>query len=108
VLGSVYRAHLSTAGLPAVAAAAAKSSVVAGVGVAHALGSASLLAEVQTAFVHGMDTMLWVCGGITLASAILAFVFLPRRPDGLRGAPRAGAASPATGESGTERAQLEV
>jgi MFS transporter, DHA2 family, multidrug resistance protein len=108
VLGSVYRAHLSTAGLPAAAAAAAKSSVVAGVGVAHALGSASVLAEVQTAFVHGMDAMLWVCGGIALASAILALLFLPRRPDGLTGAPRAGAASPAAGESGTERAQLEV
>jgi MFS transporter, DHA2 family, multidrug resistance protein len=108
VLGSVYRAHLSLDGLPAAAAATAKSSVVAGVGVAHALGSASLLEEVQTAFVHGMDAMLWVCGGIALASAILALIFLPRRPDGLTGAPRAGAASPAAGESGAERAQLEV
>jgi hypothetical protein len=51
--------------------------------------------------------MLWVCGGIALASAILALIFLPRRPDGMTGAPRAGAAA-AAGESGTERAQLEV
>ena len=108
VLGSVYRAHLSLDGLPAAAAATAKSSVVAGVGVAHALGSASLLEEVQSAFVHGVDAMLWVCGGIAVASAILALIFLPRRPDGLTGAPRAGAASPAAGESGAERAQLEV
>jgi MFS transporter, DHA2 family, multidrug resistance protein len=107
VLGSVYRAHLDVTGLPAAAAAVAKSGVVAGVGVAHVLGSAALLDSVQTAFVHGLDTMLWVCGGIALASAILAFIFLPRRPDGMTGAPRAGAAA-AAGESGTERAQLEV
>jgi len=107
VLGSVYRAHLDVAGLPAAAAAVAKSGVVAGVGVAHALGSPTLLVSVQTAFVHGLDTMLWVCGGIALASAILAFLFLPRRPDGISGAPRDGAAA-AAGESGTERAQLEV
>ena len=88
VLGSVYRAHLDVTGLPAAAAAAAKSSVVAGVAVAHALGSAALLDSVRTAFVQGMDTMLWVCGGIALASAILALMFLPRRPDGMTGAPR--------------------
>jgi hypothetical protein len=46
--------------------------------------------------------------GIALASAILALIFLPRRPDGLTGAPRAGAASPAAGENGVERAQLGV
>ena len=107
VLASVYRAHLDVTGLPAAAAAVAKSGVVAGVGVAHALGSAALLESVQTAFVHGLDTMLWVCGGIALASAILALIFLPRRPDGMTGAPRAGAAA-AAGESATERAQLEV
>ena len=43
------------------------------------LGSAPLLASARNAFVHGMDTMLWVCGGIALASAILALVFLPHR-----------------------------
>jgi EmrB/QacA subfamily drug resistance transporter len=111
VLGTVYRGHLSLHGLPATAAAAAKSSVVAGVGVAHALGSASLLHSARTAFVQGMDTMLWACGGIALASAVLALIFLPRRPDGMTGAPRGGAAaavSSASGESGAERAQLEV
>jgi MFS transporter, DHA2 family, multidrug resistance protein len=82
VLGSVYRSHLDVAGLPAAAAAAAKSSVVAGVGVAHELGSAALLDSVRQAFVQGMDTMLWVCGGIALASAILALLFLPRRAGG--------------------------
>ena len=108
VLGSVYRGHLSVAGLPAAAAAAAKSSVVAGVGVAHALGLTWLADSARAAFVQGVDTMLWVCVGIALASAILALIFLPRRPDGITGAPRAGAAPSAAGENGAERAQLEV
>jgi MFS transporter, DHA2 family, multidrug resistance protein len=103
VLGTVYRTHLGLAGLPAAAAAAAKSSVVAGVGVAHSLGSAPLLHSVRSAFVQGLDTMLWICGGIAVASAILALIFLPRRVDG----PSLGSAV-ASDESGAERAQLEV
>src|SRR6266568_3457806 len=70
VLDSVYRGHLTVTHLPAAAATAAKSSVVAGVGVAHELGSAPLLDSVRHAFVEGLDTMLWACGGIALASAI--------------------------------------
>jgi DHA2 family multidrug resistance protein-like MFS transporter len=112
VLGSVYRSHLNVTGLPAAVATAAKSSVVAGVAIAHQLGSAALLESVRNAFVQGMDTMLWVCGGIALASAILALIFLPRRAEGVpgaSGAPRSAAATPvATGESGSDRAQLEV
>ena len=109
VLASVYRSHLVVTGLPPAAAAAAKSSVVAGVAVAHALGSAALLDSVRSAFVQGMDTMLWVCGGIALASAILALLFLPRRADGLPGAPGSAGPTPvATGESGSDRAELEV
>ena len=111
VLGTVYSAHLNVKGLPPAAAAAAKSSVVAGVGVAHALGSASLLHSARTAFVQGMNTMLWVCVGIAVASAILALIFLPRRPDGMTGAPRGDAAlatDAASGGTDPERAQLEV
>jgi len=100
----VYASHVDITGLPAAAAAATKSSVVAGAAVAHATGSAALLDSVRAAFVQGMDTMLWVCGGIALASAILALIFLPRRPDAITGAPRGGAA----GEIGSERAQLGV
>ena len=112
VLGTVYRAHLSLHGLPAAAAATAKSSVIGGVGVAHALGSASLLHSARTAFVQGMDTMLWACGGIAVASAVLALIFLPRRPDeapaAASDASGASRASGASGESGAQRAQLEV
>ena len=83
VLGTVisngYRGGLAVNTLPAPLAAAARSGIAGGVAVARRLGSASLLDEVRTAFVHGMDSMLWVCGGIALAAALLAVVFLPRR-----------------------------
>jgi len=103
VLVSVYSDHLP--GFPA----AARSSVVAGVAFARVSRTSTLaLDAVRTAFVDGMDTMLWACAGIAIASAILALIFLPRRPEGITGAPRGGAASPVTGESGTERAELEV
>ncbi|HEX4831524.1 MAG TPA: DHA2 family efflux MFS transporter permease subunit [Trebonia sp.] len=86
-----YTAALGGAlhGVPGGAAAAARGSVAGGVAVARQLGSPSLLASVQAAFVHGMDMMLWTCGGIALAAALLAAVFLPRRG--------AAGAGPATG-----------
>ncbi len=79
ILSSVYSSHLTVSGLPAAAADAVKSSVAAGVGVAHQVNSAALLDSVRHAFVSGMDTMLWVCAGIALVSAILGAIFLPRR-----------------------------
>jgi hypothetical protein len=109
VLSSVYRSHLVVTGLPDSVASAAKSSVVAGVAIAHQTGSVPLLDSVRHAFVTGMDTMLWVCGGIALASAILAVIFLPRRTDGdPAGTVGAGAADDATDVSGPERAELEA
>jgi DHA2 family multidrug resistance protein-like MFS transporter len=105
VLGSVYRSHLAVAGLPAAVAATAKSSVVAGVAIAHELRSATLLGSARGAFVQGMNTMLWVCGGIALASAILAVIFLPRRAGGTMGeASDALGASDASGASGASGA----
>jgi DHA2 family multidrug resistance protein-like MFS transporter len=93
VLSSVYGSHLTVTGLPAAAADAVKSSVAAGVGVAHQLGSAALLGSVRHAFVSGMDTTLWVCAGIALVSAILGAAFLPRRAG--RAPASAGPARPA-------------
>ena len=52
----------------------ARASAVAG-----KLGSSSLLDTVRSSFVHGMDLMLWTCGGIAVACALLAVLFLPRR-----------------------------
>jgi MFS transporter, DHA2 family, multidrug resistance protein len=100
VLSSAYHARLTLTGLPDAAASTVRSSVAGGVGVAHALHSATLLDEVRTAFVHGMDIMLWACGGIALASAILALLFLPRR------APGPAAAGSGSGELAPERAGL--
>jgi MFS transporter, DHA2 family, multidrug resistance protein len=83
VLGSVlissYRAHLELAGLPTAAASAVRSSVFAGLAVAHKLGSASLTEQVRSAFVHGIDSMLWVSAGLAVAGVILALAFLPWR-----------------------------
>jgi MFS transporter, DHA2 family, multidrug resistance protein len=109
VLDSVYRSHLAVTHLPAASAAAAKASVVEGVSIAHRLGSATLLGSARSAFVTGLDTMLWVCGGIALASAILAVLFLPRRAEGMPAPVPAGEVGPAAvGETGAERAELEV
>ena len=103
ILSNAYQARLGPAALPAPVAAAARSSVTAGVAVAHRLGSPSLLDTVRVAFVHGMNIMLWVCGGIALASALLALAFLPRRTR-----PAADAESPVPGatETGAQRAEL--
>jgi MFS transporter, DHA2 family, multidrug resistance protein len=83
VLGTLisngYTSRLHLDGLPAPAASAARSSVAGGVAVAQRLGSPALLDDVRSAFIHGMDIMLWTCGGIALASALLALAFLPRR-----------------------------
>jgi len=109
VLDSVYRSHLAVTHLPAASAAAARASVVEGVSIAHRLGSAALLGSARGAFVTGLDTMLWVCGGIAVASAILALLFLPRRAEGTPGAVPGGDTGPAAvGETGAERAELEV
>jgi MFS transporter, DHA2 family, multidrug resistance protein len=107
VLDSVYRSHLAVTHLPAASAAAAQASVVEGVSIAHRLGSAVLLGSARSAFVTGLDTMLWVCGGIAVASAILALLFLPRRAEGSPGAVGEGGPA-AVGETGAERAELEV
>jgi len=80
VLSSVYRSHLSLAAVPASVAAAARSSVGAGVHVAASLGSAPLLAAVHGAYASGVDVMLWVCAAIAAAAAILAALFVPRQP----------------------------
>jgi hypothetical protein len=71
--------QLHLAGVPARVADAVRDSVFAGVAAAQQLGSVSLLHSVRTAFVDGMDVMLWVCAGIAVAGIVLALVFLPGR-----------------------------
>jgi len=81
VISNRYSSGVSSAAahLPAQAAAAVRSSVGAGVGAAGKLGSSSLLDTIRSAFVHGMDLMLWTCCGIAVACAVLALLFLPRK-----------------------------
>jgi MFS transporter, DHA2 family, multidrug resistance protein len=103
VLGTLisngYTSRLHLGGLPPAAASAAKSSVAGGVAVAQRLGSTALLDEVRSAFIHGMDIMLWTCGGIAVASALLALAFLPRRFTPADDAPAEPAGSPLPGEA---------
>ncbi len=92
VLGTVISTSYSggvaaaAAKLPAQAAASVRSSVGAGVAAAEKLGSSALLTDIRTAFVHGMDIMLWTCGGIAVGCALLALV-LGRRPDAVPAVP---------------------
>ena len=107
VLSSIYQARLASAAVPAPVASVARSSVAAGVTVAHRIGSAALLASVRSAFVDGLDVMLWTCGGIALASALLALAFLPRRArDGAAGQQEPVPAG--SGETSSERAELRI
>jgi EmrB/QacA subfamily drug resistance transporter len=79
VLNHAYRARLSLEELPDTVAAAVRRSVTAGVAASREIGSDELLAQVHHAFVHGMNQLLWVCGGIALAGFVLALLFLPGR-----------------------------
>lgn len=85
VLGSAlnagYHGDLDLAGVPAPVAGVARESVFAGIEAARQLGSAPLLEAVRSAFVHGLDAMLWASAGIAAAGAVLALLFLPRRPE---------------------------
>jgi MFS transporter, DHA2 family, multidrug resistance protein len=61
-----------------------RRGVAEGVAAAQKGHSDLLLSMVRTAYVHGLDVMLWVCSGIAIASALLALAFLPRRADTTR------------------------
>jgi EmrB/QacA subfamily drug resistance transporter len=80
LLGTSYRSKLDLPGLPNQLVGTIRGSVTAGVAVAHQLHSGELLYIVGSAFVHGMDTMLGVCGGIAICAVVLALLFLPNKP----------------------------
>ncbi|TCJ94487.1 MFS transporter [Nocardia alba] len=63
--------------------------IAAGVAVARHAQDAAMLAQVQQAFVTGMDVMLWVCAALCLASAIAAALFVRLRAGGADDAPHA-------------------
>ncbi|MGW0418834.1 DHA2 family efflux MFS transporter permease subunit [Streptomyces sp. NPDC003015] len=80
LLAGTFRDRLDVTGLPAGAADTAGESVVAAHMVAQHTGSADLLASANSAYVHGMDVVLLVCGIAALVAALLAAAFLPGTP----------------------------
>jgi len=79
VLNASYRGRLELTGLPAEAVKAVRSSVFSGLAVAQEAHLPDLARSVRSAFVHGMDVMLWCSGGLAVAGVILALIFLPGR-----------------------------
>jgi MFS transporter, DHA2 family, multidrug resistance protein len=80
VLSSGYRDSVPAGMLPPAALQSVRRSVSAGVAAARQLHDSILLRAVLTAFVHGMDLALAISCAVVLASAVLAALFLPRRP----------------------------
>jgi EmrB/QacA subfamily drug resistance transporter len=97
VLNSTYQSHVDVAGLPAAAADAVLSSVFGGIAVAQQLGSATLLASVQQAFVAGMDDASRVAAAVAGVAIIVALAFLPGRRPATSASQRARAESAAVG-----------
>ena len=79
VLSSGYHARLDGGDVPASVEGAVRSSVGAGIEVAHRLDSSALAQTVRSAFVHGMDTVLLASAALTILGAVIAVLFLPRR-----------------------------
>jgi DHA2 family multidrug resistance protein-like MFS transporter len=101
VIATVYQGRLHLGGLPAGAADVARSSVAAGIAVAHQLPaplSATLLGSVRHAYTSGLDVMLWICAGIAIAAAILAALFIPANATAGPASASAAAASATTAE----------
>lgn len=74
-----YHTNLDTTGLTHAQIGVARSGVFQGNALAERLHSESLLAAVRSAFIHGIDTGLLVCGVIALAGALLALLLFPRK-----------------------------
>jgi MFS family permease len=79
VLSSGYHARLESGGVPSSVEDAVRSSVGAGIEVAHRLDSTALAQTVRSAFVHGMDTVLLASAALTILGVVIAVLFLPRR-----------------------------
>ncbi len=84
VLNAVYRSGVDVHSLPAGSAAAVRDSVASGVQVATAAHAPELLHSVRSAYVGGMDAMLWVSAAVAVVGVLVSLRFLPRvtaRPD---------------------------
>jgi Na+/melibiose symporter-like transporter len=81
VLSSGYHDKLPDTGVPASLEQTVRDGVAAGVEVARRLHDDQLANAVRGAFVHGMDAALIVSCVLVAVAAVLAFLFLPRRPE---------------------------
>ncbi|MEU4194112.1 DHA2 family efflux MFS transporter permease subunit [Kribbella sp. NPDC026611] len=79
VLNSVYRHGVDTTALPPQAADAVEKSLGGGLAVAAKTGSVDLLNDVRNAFLHSLNTTMWVSAAIALAGAVLAAVLMPKK-----------------------------
>lgn len=104
VLASGYHSQLPVAGLSAATRGAVRSSVFAGIAAARKLGSPALRESVRSAFVHGIDMMLWVSAGLAVTGVVLALLFLPWRATAATTGPAATGQVAEGGESPHERA----
>jgi hypothetical protein len=77
LLAGVYHDHLDTTGLPAPLAHIARGSVSAAQSVAEATHDTALAASAHSAFLHGMTTVLLVCGIGSVVSAIVVALRMP-------------------------------
>lgn len=84
LLAGIFTDRLDVAGLPGAAADRAGDSVVAAHLVAAKLGDRPLAASADSAYVHGMDMVLLVCGVAAVITALLAAALLrnPAAPSG--------------------------
>ncbi|MNI11452.1 Multidrug resistance protein stp [compost metagenome] len=81
VLSTGYRDKLDLDGLSSPVAEAALRSVSAGAAAARQIHSSELMDSVRLAFIHGMDVMLWVCGGVAALGFVLTLTFLQLKVD---------------------------
>ena len=77
LLLGIYTGRLHTTGLPAAAAEQARGSVSAAQAVAEQLHDTALATSAHGAFVHGMTTVLLICGIAAALSALLIAFRMP-------------------------------
>jgi MFS transporter, DHA2 family, multidrug resistance protein len=106
VISSSYQDRVNVGGFPAQVADAVKSSVGVGILAAHKLRSPALLGSVRSAYVHGLDVMLWTCAGIAVASALVALIFLPRASSPAAEDATGATGAPPVAERADEQAEL--
>jgi EmrB/QacA subfamily drug resistance transporter len=76
-----YLHRISTDGLPAQAADAARDSVTGADAVAGQLHNPELLTSAHTAFIHGTNLVLMACGLVSVLAAVLGAAFLPPKSE---------------------------